>query len=202
MYSDLELDVLKEIGNIGAGNAATALSALLSKKVDMQVPQVKMIPFDEVSESVGGPESLVVGIFMRFDGALEGNILMVLPKLDAFNLVNHLLNQDKKASDSFTEMEQSALVEVGNILSSSFITALSDFTQMQLKVSVPGFAYDMAGAIFSFPLSLYGYMGDMAFLIETQFTEGLDKTKLHFFLIPDDESFKSLLKAIGVNVGE
>jgi chemotaxis protein CheC len=139
---------------------------------------------------------------MRFDGALEGNILMVLPKLDAFNLVNHLLNQDKKASDSFTEMEQSALVEVGNILSSSFITALSDFTQMQLKVSVPGFAYDMAGAIFSFPLSLYGYMGDMAFLIETQFTEGLDKTKLHFFLIPDDESFKSLLKAIGVNVGE
>nr|WP_273701852.1 chemotaxis protein CheC [Tepidanaerobacter acetatoxydans] len=99
-------------------------------------------------------------------------------------------------------MEKSALLELGNIVGSSYVVALSDLTKLSLKVSVPSLAFDMAGAIISFPLSLYGYMGDTAFLIDTEFTEGLDGTKLHYFLIPDDESLKLLLKAIGVNTIE
>lgn len=97
-------------------------------------------------------------------------------------------------------MEVSALAELGNIVASSYLIALSNFSKLNTKLSVPAFALDMAGAILSFPLSLYGYQGDMAFLIETEFMEGLEGNRLHFFLIPDDKSLKLILKAIGVKV--
>lgn len=202
MYSDLEMDALREIGNIGAGNAATALSMLLCKKITIKVPQIKIIPFDEVSQSVGGPEKLVAGIFMRISGDIEGNILIVIPETDAYHLTEILLHAKRKDNKDFSEMERSALLELGNIVGSSYVTALSDFTKLSLKISVPSFAFDMAGAIISFPLSLYGYIGDTAFLIDTEFTEGLDGIRLHYFLIPDDKSLHLLLKAIGVNTVE
>lgn len=198
MFSDMELDALREIGNIGAGNAATALSLLLSNRINMEVPRVAIIPFDDVSNIVGGPENLVTGIFMRITGDISGNILIIIPKKNAFNLIHYLLKQ-KPEGNSLSAMEESALTEVGNIIASSFIAALSDFTKLSMKITTPGFAYDMAGAILSFPLSLYGYMGDTAFFIETEFTEGIDDINFHFFLIPDDESLKVLLKAIGVS---
>jgi len=198
MFSDMELDALREIGNIGAGNAATALSLLLSNRINMNVPKVAIIPFDDVSNFAGGPENLVTGIFMRITGDISGNILIIIPKTNAYNLLYYLLKQ-KPGEDGFSSLEESALTEVGNIIASSYIVALSDFTKLTMKITTPGFAYDMAGAILSFPLSLYGYMGDTAFLIETKFTEGIDDINFHFFLIPDDESLKVLLKAIGVN---
>jgi chemotaxis protein CheC len=202
MYTDLEIDALKEIGNIGAGNAATALSLLLSKKITIKVPQIRIIPFDDVSKSVGGPERLVVGIFMRINGDIDGNILIVIPEQDAYGLTETLLNVKRDRDLDFSEMEISALTELGNIVGSSYIVALSELTKLKLKISVPSLAFDMAGAIISFPLSLYGYMGDTAFLIDTEFTEGLAGIKMHYFLIPDDESLKLLLKAIGVNTIE
>lgn len=202
MYTDLEIDALKEIGNIGAGNAATALSQLLSEKINIKVPQVRIIPFDDVSKSVGGPEKLVVGIFMRINGDIDGNILMIISEHDAYKLMEKLLNTKREEERGFSPMEKSALMEVGNIVGSSYIVALSELTQLSLRISVPGLAFDMAGAIISFPLSLYGYMGDTAFLIDTEFTEGLDGIKLHYFLIPDDKSLKLLLKAIGVDTVE
>ena len=202
MYTDLEIDALKEIGNIGAGNAATALSMLLSKKITIKVPRIRIIPFDDVSKSVGGPERLVVGIFMRINGDIDGNILIVIPEQDAYCLTETLLNVKRDRDLDFSEMEISALTELGNIVGSSYIVALSELTKLSLKISVPSLAFDMAGAIISFPLSLYGYMGDTAFLIDTEFTEGLAGIKLHYFLIPDDESLKLLLKAIGVSTIE
>ena len=96
MYTDLEIDALKEIGNIGAGNAATALSMLLSKKITIKVPQIRIIPFDDVSKSVGGPEQLVIGIFMRINGDIDGNILMVIPEQDAYALTEILLSAKEK----------------------------------------------------------------------------------------------------------
>lgn len=199
MFSDMELDALREIGNIGAGNAATALSLLLSNRINMEVPRVAIIPFDDVSDIVGGPENLVTGIFMRITGDISGNILIIIPKKNACNLLYYLLKQ-KPEESCFSAMEESALTEVGNIIASSFVAALSDFTKLSMKITTPGFAYDMAGAILSFPLSLYGYMGDTAFFIETEFAEGIDDINFHFFLIPDDESLKVLLKAIGVSL--
>lgn len=202
MYTDLEIDALKEMGNIGAGNAATALSMMLSKKITIKVPQVKVIAFDDVSKSVGGPEKLVVGIFLRISGDIDGNILIVISEQDAYTLAKTLLKDNRDINGNFSEMEKSALTELGNIIGSSYIAALSELTKLSLKISVPSMAFDMAGAIISFPLSLYGYLGDTAFLIETEFAEGLAGIKLHYFMIPDDKSLKQLLKAIGVSTIE
>jgi chemotaxis protein CheC len=198
----LEIDALKEIGNIGAGNAATALSMMLSKKITIKVPQVKIIPFDEVSDSVGGPEKLVVGIFLRISGDIDGNILIVISEKDAYTLAKTLLNYNRDINRDFSDLEESALNELGNIIGSSYVTALSELTNLSLRISVPSMAFDMAGAIISFPLSLYGYLGDTAFLIETEFVEGLAGIKLNYFMIPDDKSLKRLLKAIGVSTIE
>ncbi|MFY9440545.1 MAG: chemotaxis protein CheC [Tepidanaerobacteraceae bacterium] len=201
-YTDLEIDALKEIGNIGAGNAATALSMMLSKKITIKVPQVKIIPFDEVSDSVGGPEKLVVGIFLRISGDIDGNILIVISEKDAYTLAKTLLNYNRDINRDFSDLEESALNELGNIIGSSYVTALSELTNLSLRISVPSMAFDMAGAIISFPLSLYGFLGDTAFLIETEFVEGLAGIKLNYFMIPDDKSLKRLLKAIGVSTIE
>lgn len=202
MYTDLELDALKEIGNIGAGHAATALSMLLNKTIKINVPKARIVPFDEVCNSAGGPENIVVGIFLRITGHINGNILIMMSQEDANIIANMLLHQANSRSESPIEMQKSALLELGNILGSSYMVAMSDFAKIPIKVSVPSIACDMAGAIISFPLSLYGYMGETAFLIDTEFIEGLDGTKLHFFLIPDDESLKLLLEAIGVDAVE
>jgi len=198
MFKELELDALKEIGNIGAGNAATALSMLLSKRVKMRIPEVKSLPFDEVSMLVGGPENVVSGIFFRVEGELAFNILFILGPNDTLNLLKIML-QREKADLNLTSLEESALKEMGNIIASAFVAALADFTKLSLKISVPCLAIDMAGAILSVPLSLYGCIGDTAFLLETEFEEGLDDIKIQFFLIPDDDNaFKVLLNSIGV----
>lgn len=201
MYSDVELDALKEVGNIGAGNAATALSTILSTKIEMSVPEVNIVPFDEVSSCVGGPESIVAGVFLRVSGDIDGNVLLIIPKDDACALTGFLLKKgatNKKTKIDFSSLEKSALAELGNIVTSSYIVALSNLTKLSMKLSVPSFAFDMAGAILSTPLSLYGYVGDTAFLIDTKFKEGIEGINLHFLLIPDDKSLKILLKSIGV----
>lgn len=201
MYSDIELDALKEVGNIGAGNAATALSTILSTKVEMSVPEANIVKFDDVSTYVGGPESIVAGVFLRVSGDIDGNVLLIIPKKDANALTGFLLKNpvSNKKDESFSSLEKSALAELGNIVTSSYIVALSNLTNLSMKLSVPSFAFDMAGAILSTPLSLYGYMGDTAFLINTEFTEGMDGINLHFLLIPDDKSLKILLNSIGVS---
>ncbi|MCG0274564.1 MAG: chemotaxis protein CheC [Thermosediminibacteraceae bacterium] len=198
MFTEIELDALKEIGNIGAGNAATALSMLLAKKVKMKIPEVKVLPFDEVTKSVGGPEKVVTGVFFRVEGELAFNILFIMQPGDTLNLLRVILRESKENLE-LTPIEESALKEMGNIIASAFVAALADFTGLPLRVSVPCLAIDMAGAILSFPLSLYGYIGDTAFLIETEFEEGLDDIKIHFFLIPDDDkAFSALLNTTGV----
>lgn len=202
MYTDLELDALREIGNIGAGHAATALSTLLNKTIKINVPKARIVPFNDIISSVGGPEKAVVGVFVRITGHIDGNILIMMDQEAAYAIADMLIAQKTPRHDGLTDMQKSALLELGNILGSSYMVAMSDFTKLLIKVSVPSLAQDMAGALISFPLSLYGYMGDTAFLIDTEFIEGLDGTKLHFFLIPDDESLKLLLKAIGVDAVE
>lgn len=198
MHSEIELDALREITNIGAGHAATALSVMLSRPIRISVPQVRMLPFDEVANALGGTEILVVGILMRVAGQIQGTILLIIPKDYAKKITEVMLNKDIYI-DGFSEMEKSTLTEVGNILASSYVAALADFTKLNIKISVPAFAYDMAGAILSVPLSLYGYMGDTAFLLDTEFVEGFDGMEFHFILIPDAQSTQVLLKAIGVN---
>ncbi|MBP1991315.1 chemotaxis protein CheC [Paenibacillus eucommiae] len=196
--ADFQMDVLKEVGNIGAGHAATALSTLLNKPIDMLVPRVRMLPFEEICESVGGAETVVMAIFLRVDGDAPGNLFFILNLESARKMLLHLVGIPELDGEEYTEMEISALNEIGNILAGSYLSSLADFTHLRMSPTVPSLAIDMAGAILSYGLLQFGHMGDQALLIDTKFLEGENEVQGHFFLIPDPESFSKIFIALGV----
>jgi chemotaxis protein CheC len=193
------LDVLREIGNIGAGNAATSLATMINKKIDMKVPVVKLLDFDEVPELLGGPENIVCGIFFKFEGDINGSIMFVLDQPSAINLVDLLMPRDNSDFDEFTV---SALKEIGNILSGSYIASLSMLTNLQIKISVPALSIDMAGAILSVPAIHFGQMSDNVLIIQNEFIETQESKSVdgYFFLIPDMDSYEVLLGSLGVTL--
>lgn len=200
-FQAFEMDVLKEVGNIGAGNAATALSKLLNKPVDMAVPKVSLLPFEEVADRVGGAEQIVIAVFLRVEGEAPGNMFFIIEEPAARRMLNQLMSIKHEESEGYSEMELSALCEIGNILAGSYLSSLADFTRLPMAPSVPSITIDMAGAILSYGLMQYGEMGDSAMLIETTFIEDQQSLEGHFFLIPDPDSFTKIFKALGVDLG-
>ncbi|MNJ36157.1 CheY-P phosphatase CheC [compost metagenome] len=197
-FEEFKMDVLKEVGNIGAGNAATALSRLLDKPIDMAVPKVQMLPFEAVADKVGGAESVVIAIFLRVEGDAPGNLFFILSPEAAKKLLHRLAGLQVESEEEFSEMEWSALSEIGNILAGSYLSSLADFTSLSMMPTVPALAMDMAGAILSYGLLQFGEMGDSALLIDTTFIEGQHEVEGQFFLIPDPDSFDKIFAALGV----
>jgi len=196
--NNFHLDVLREIGNIGAGNAATALAKMLDKRIDMKVPQIKVMKFTEVSDVLGGAEIEVVGILLGVQGDITGKILFVLDIRSASLLVNILMGKSPDAELEFDDLTRSALQEVGNILSGSYLSALSNLTNLRIMADVPCLAIDMAGAIISVPAIEFGKSSDMVLYIENEFIYGADSVIGDFFLVPDEMSYGRLLSALGV----
>ncbi|WP_310829074.1 chemotaxis protein CheC [Paenibacillus pedocola] len=197
-FKDFKMDVLKEVGNIGAGNAATALSQLLNKPIDMAVPKVQLLSFEEITDKVGGAEELVYAVFLRVEGEAPGNLFFILTPEAAMNLLNRVAGIEISPDQELGEMELSALSEIGNILAGSYLSSLADFTSLSMYPTVPALAMDMAGAILGYGLLQFGQMGDDALLIDTTFLEGKNEIEGQFFLIPDPESFPKIFKSLGV----
>ena len=196
--SGMQLDALREIGNVGAGNSATALSQIIQRKIDMSVPQVSILPLADVPDVVGGPDVMVAGVYLRVFGPAPGSILFLLPRESAFALVDMLMVREYGHTETLSAMDESALMEIGNILAGAYLNALSFFTNLTLLPSIPALAMDMAGAILSVILIQLGQMGDHALVIETEFSSEVEGVKGHFFLIPDPGSLSIILSAIGV----
>lgn len=196
--AEFKMDVLKEVGNIGAGHATTALSTLLNKPVDMAVPTVNFLPFEAIADKVGGSEAVVIAIFLRVEGDAPGNMFFIINRESARGLLQGLLGFNAAENDDYSELELSALSEIGNILAGSYLSSLGDFTGLRLSPTVPSLAVDMAGAILSYGLLQFGTMGDDALLIDTTFLGGPHEAEGHFFFIPDPESFEKLFRALGV----
>lgn len=202
--STIHLDLLKEIGNIGAGNAATALSKLLNKKIDMKVPNVRIVSFDEMMELAGGADNVVASVFLRLEGEVPGSMFFVLPLEQATNFIQQMIGDTNFSFDNppYNDLALSALQELGNILSGSYLTALSDFTGLSLYPSVPALSIDMVGAIISYGLIKVSQESDYAIVIDTALNEAesivSEGVKGHFFLLPDPNSFNILFKALGV----
>lgn len=196
-------DVLKELGNIGAGNATTALAQMIGCKVDMSVPKVRLLEFHELGEIVGGDDQIMVSIYLQVEGDVEGSMMFILSKSAAAHLVNKLmcgmLGIDETTADEYTfgEMECSAIKEVGNIITGAYLNALSGLTNLKIYPSVPQLGIDMAGALLSVPAVEFGILGDNILLIQTKFSDDVDLDG-YFILIPDMESYEKILKALGV----
>lgn len=193
--NNMVLDVLKEIGNIGSGKAITALANILTKKINMNVPKVRLIDLKDVPTALGGEEELIVGIYFKLNDEIDGNIMFILDMESAINLINMILDEEKKELD---EISISCLSEVGNILASSYVNALSTLTNLKISISVPSLATDMAGAILSVPAIQFGLISDKVLFIETTFQEGENSVNGNLFLLPEKDSLEKMLSHLGV----
>ncbi|WP_409305446.1 chemotaxis protein CheC [Peribacillus sp. SCS-155] len=205
--SSLHLDMLKEIGNVGAGNAATSLSTLFDRKIDMSVPSVRILSFDEMMGLAGGPDNIVASVFLRIGGDAPGNMFFLLPLPQAAYYIRQMTGEESFSFEvtPYSELSVSALQELGNILSGSYLSALSDFTKLNLYPSVPSLSIDMAGAALSFGLFELSQVSDYAIVIDTALNEEnsqIGSIKGHFFLLPDPESFEIIFSSLGAAIDE
>jgi chemotaxis protein CheC len=194
--SSIHKDALKEIGNIGAGNAATAFAQFLDCKIDMTVPSVSIMPISEVPEITGGIEQKIVSVLLRVLGEAPGSILLLFSEDSCENLLEIVLNKQFEVTE-FDEVEISAIKEIGNILSGSYLNAINQMTGLNLFQSVPAFSYDMAGAVLSSSMITLSLESDYALLIETTFMNGGSEIEGYFFLIPDPGSLEKILGSLG-----
>lgn len=194
ILNSMQLDALREVGNIGVGNSATALSQLLNRKIDMTVPAVNLIPFDDVFAAIGG-EDEVIGVIVRVLGDIPGNILFIFEREVALNLIEVLIGIKE---DAFSEMGNSVLCEIGNIISSSYMNAIAKFTNLVITASVPAVTYDMLGAILSTTFIEAGQYDEMVLDIETNFLQDNSAISGHFYYIPMPGSLEKILNALGV----
>lgn len=190
----IQMDALREVGNIGAGNAATALSQLLNKKIDMSVPSINVVPFDEIFAGIGG-EEIVYGVLVRVLGDTPGNILFVFEKETAINIIELLIGVKE---DSVSEMGNSVISEIGNIISASYMNAIAKFTNLTIIPSVPAVTYDMLGAILSTTFIESGQFDEYVLDVETQFLQDNSKISGHFYYIPMPGSLEIILNSLGV----
>ncbi|MEJ6951512.1 chemotaxis protein CheC [Natronospora cellulosivora (SeqCode)] len=197
--SSVHKDALKEIGNIGAGNAATAFAQFLDTKIDMTVPSVAIVPMSEVPEVTGGIEKSVISVLLKVMGEAPGSILLVLSEASTENLLEMVLFS-KQDLDDTNEVQVSAIKEIGNILSGSYLNAINQITGLNLFQSIPAFSHDMAGAILSSSMITLNDESDYALLIETKFMNGDNEIEGYFFLIPNPGSLEKIILALGLEL--
>ncbi len=193
-----QLDAMREVANIGAGHAATALSQMTNRTIMITVPRVNIRPLEDACHTVGSPDEVTAAILMHMMGDLTGRALLLFPQRSARTLCDFLLRREIGTTQEFGEMEQSALKEAGNILASAYLNALSDFMGMMLVPSVPSLVIDLSGAVLTTAHLNFGHDRDYAFCVETSFrlegaTEPLGG---HFLLLPDMASLRSIFDAI------
>ena len=197
--NDMYMDVLKEIGNIGAGNATTSLASMINAKIDMSVPKVELMEASELGSAICPEDEIIVGIFLEVTHDITGSMMFLMKMDSAHYLVNKLMGKDPTNMDPFDEMDLSAMKEIGNIISASYLTALSGMTNLTISPSIPYIAVDMAGAILSVPAIQFGQYGNNALLIETEFGDDY-RIGGYFILMPEEESYAKILTSLGIQI--
>lgn len=195
--TDTYADVLKEIGNIGAGNAMTALSQMLNCKIDMQVPQVKLLDLSNVATIVGSEEQLMAGVFLGVEGDISGSIMFLIELDSAKVLLKKIMMGYESGLPMLDEMEASAMQEVSNIITGAYLNSLSSLTNLVIYPTPPSLSIDMAAAILSVPAIEFGVLGDKILMIQSQFYDEVEIDG-YFVLIPDVDSYKKILTSLGM----
>ena len=193
------MDVLKEIGNIGAGNATTAIAGMLGSKMKMTVPNVQLMEASKLGDSICPEEETIVGIFLEVKNDISGSMMFLMKLPAAHYLVNTLMMRDQSYQEPFDEMDLSAMKEIGNIIAGSYLSALSTMTGLNIAPSIPYIAVDMAAAILSVPAIQFGQYGDNALFIETEFGDDFMMGG-YFILMPDPDSYSKILTSLGIQM--
>ena len=199
--NSMELDTLREIGSMGPGNAATALSQMLGREVRITLPEVRIMGYNEAIEWIGGPEEITAGVLVKLSGQMTGIMLSVQPLEFVNTVLSSMLSHTITDYSELTEMENSALVEVGNIMISTFITALSGLSGMEVNLTVPAYTVDMQGAILAVPMAEYGGQSDYIMTIGGNFVSESKQVPCRLLMSPDLRSLNALLRKLGVSDG-
>ncbi|MFW5687094.1 MAG: chemotaxis protein CheC [Halanaerobium sp.] len=186
-------DILKEVANIGAGNAATAFSGMIGQEINMTVPKVELVEIQDLPSITGDEEEYIACIMINFSGEISGKILLVVDMENVEKMLKLIFSTEELPGK---EMQHSALNELGNILSGAYLKAINDFTDLDLDQSVPAMAYDMAGAVLSSSVIDYSQTEDFILLLETEFIAGEEKLELFYFFIPEKDSLDFLFKRL------
>ena len=205
-YSDLndnQLDILSEIGNIGAGNAATSLSVLINESVKITVPQVKILDYDGVISAVGNPEELGIASLIYYIGDIRGVVLFLLGYEDANSIADILTcgmdDGTTGEGNNLSDMKLSTIREIGNILGSSYLGSISALTGLAVDISVPYVAVDMVGSIIGAPMFEFSIDNNKIMLIEESFVTDSTRLKSHVILFADIPSLNKILDKLGLS---
>ncbi len=195
---ELQLDALREVENIGAGHAATALSQMTNHRVMISVPRIQVTRLEETADLLGDPGEVVAAVLLHMLGDLTGRTMLVFPEPAAKHLCDLLLNRPRGTTQTFGMLEQSSLKEAGNILCSAYMNALSSFMGMMLLPSVPSLVIDSAAAVLTSAYLNFGSDRDYVFCVETQFmfVAADEELRGHFLLVPDFSSLRAILQAV------
>ncbi len=194
----MHMDVLREIGNIGAGNATTALAKLINAKIDMKVPKVEMVDFQHLASIVGNEEDLMIAVMVTLSVDVDGMMMFLMDKKSGTYLIEQMMaGSGMPVNEDFGELEFSVISEIGNIITGSYLSALASLLNMKIDMSIPYLSIDMAGAILSVPAIEFGKIGDEVLLIQTDFGDEVE-VKGYFILIPDQDSYTRILTALGM----
>ena len=195
---ELQLDALREVENIGAGHAATALSQMTNRRIMISVPKIQVTRLEDTADLLGAPDEVVAAVLLHMLGDLTGRTLLVFPEKAAKHLCDLLLGRQLGGTQTFGILEQSSLKEAGNILCSAYMNALSSFMGMMLLPSVPSLVIDSAAAVLTSAYLNFGSDRDYVFCVETQFMFSAEEEKLrgHFLLVPDFASLRAILQAV------
>ena len=196
--NDVHIDVLREIANIGSGNAASSLSKMLGHPVDISIPDICIKGFNETSEALGGPEAVMVGTLLMLSGSIHGMMMFLLPVDIACDLVNMLMFTDIKSHEEIDEMGFSAISEVSNIMSASFVSAISEMISMPIDISPPEATLDMLGSIMSVPSIYFAHVSDTLLLIQNELEISGKKARANVLLLPDMASLEKLMTSLGI----
>ena len=195
-FTELQIDALKEIGNIGLGNAATAMSQILGKGIHISVPKVNFISLEDVFERID-EETVVYAVVARVLGEAPGNILFVLDTCTMMKIAKMLVG--KQNGEDLNEIGYSALGEMGNIIFATYMSAIGQVTNLKLFPSVPAVTKDMLTAILSTTFIESGQFNDYVLDIETGFSQENEDLRGDFYFIPSPGSLEKILESLGLN---
>ncbi|GHU50842.1 chemotaxis protein CheC [Clostridia bacterium] len=193
--NDIQLDVLKEIGNIGAGNAATSLGKLLNEEVNIKLPTVKITDFDTAVNILGGAEAMSVGVLLNFFGEANGMIMFLLDMEKARDITGIICGD---TGEGLTDMKLSAIKEIGNIMGSAYINSIAVLTGLRIEMSVPYLAIDMAGALLSVPVIEFGAIGDKVLFIEEGFFTANNELASNVIMFAEVDTLRSIMGRLGL----
>ena len=198
--NEIHIDVLREIANIGSGNAASSLSRMIGHTVDIQIPDIGILGFNEAFEVLGGPETIMVGTLLFLSGGIDGMMMFLLPIDVVCDLVNMLMFTEIKSHEEIDEMGYSVINECSNIMSASFVTAVAEMTDMMIDISPPEATLDMLGSIMSVPSIYFADVGDSLLLMKNELEIEGKKTSANVLLLPDMPSLGKLMTSLGIDL--